>query len=167
MLIVRYSAFFKADQSSGRNYAELALSLMTVERNVAPFVDIKVVIYTLAEHRPSVEALLAHFGFASEIMALDEMMPDRYQENVAFANSLSNLTEVDRICSVRMLTDFEFLDSSSHRLLIGTDVFFLDCPQEIFAFVWGPHKDHSILFMQDLFTFGGAEYGIRYYHPRS
>lgn len=165
MLTIRYAAFFAADQSNPKLYSELALSLLTVDRHVAPYLDITVRIHTISPFVAAAEALCRHFSFPFEVVALDRIEGGRFEENAEFANALGNLTEIDRFCVIRMLSDFALLDDDGFRLLIGADVFFLDCPQEVFAFVWGPGDGKRVLYMQDLHSFSGAEYGIRYYHP--
>jgi hypothetical protein len=165
MLTIRYAAFFAADRTNPKLYSELALSLMTLDRHVAPYLDLVVRIHTIGPYVAAAEKLCANFSFRSEVVALDRVIGGRFEENAEFANSLSNLTEVDRFCVIRMLSDFALLDDDGFRLLIGTDIFFLDCPQEVFAFVWGPGDGNRVLYMQDLHSFSGAEYGIRYYHP--
>jgi hypothetical protein len=165
MLLIRYAAFYNADKSNEKYKAELALSLLTVELFLSPYIDTKIVIYTLSQYKPSFERLCLNYKVDIDVIDIDVRLGDRHIENANFAGSIVNSSEVDRICVVRMLTDFEILDKTAYRLLIGSDVFFLSVPQDVLSYVWGPSPDKKVLFMQDLYTFSGAEYSIRYYNP--
>ncbi|MCP1216157.1 hypothetical protein NKW53_08785 [Acetobacter orientalis] len=165
MLIVRYSAFFNADISSGNKYFELVISLMTVNKFLQPYVGLKVIIYTMHSYKKSFEVLLEKYGFSYEVWDLDAMHPQFWHNSVEFSKSLSNLTEIDKICTVRMLSDFHLLDKNAYRLLIGADVYFLGIPDEVLGFVWSgsAEKKEKILYMRDMYTFGGFEYKIRHW----
>ena len=167
MLVVRYSAFFDENVHNRKYYNELTLSLITLERFVCNFINVEVIIYTLSQYQKSIEKLISYFSLRFRIIVLDIDLPEKYAENREFANSLSNMSDVDRLCVMRMLTDFYILDNNAYRLLIGTDIFFLDCPQELLSFVWGggANRDAKVLYMRDMYTFAGKEYKIRYFHP--
>lgn len=167
MIVVRYSAFFDEKVNNGSYYNELTLSLITLKNFVFKFTDVEIVFYTLSQYHKAIERLMSYFTFNFKIIVLDVDFSEKYAKNREFANSLSNLTDVDRSCVVRMLTDFDVLDKNTYRLLIGTDIFFLKCPQELLSFVWSgdAKRDSKVIYMMDVNTFAGQRYKLRYYNP--
>jgi hypothetical protein len=164
VLHVRYCAFFAASRTQS-SCVELLLSLLTLEQHVAPYIDLRVVIYTLAVYRDGLQRLSSHFKFPFSIVALDIEFAAKYAEWSAVANSIQHALPVDRLCVVRMFADFHILPVHEHRLMIGCDVFFLKVPQELLAFVWRARKTYKVLYLSDVYSFAGVPYRLRYYHP--
>lgn len=162
MLIVRYNVFFPETEF---NYFELALSLTTLDAYVGPYIPMRVIIYTLERFKPYLTRLCSSFRFEHRVVALDRDHPDLYARNTEFAATIKNCLPVDRICINRMLCDFELLPADTHRLLIGTDIFFLDVPQEVLAFVWSEDPKEKVLYAFDNTTFGGVKYKLTHYRP--
>jgi len=164
VLHVRYSAFFPVSRTES-NCVELLLSLLTLEQRVAPYIDLRVVIYTLTIYRAGFQRLSTQFKIPFSIIALDTEFAAKYAEWTAVANSIQHALPVDRLCIVRLFADFHVLPADEHRLMIGCDVFFLEVPQELLAFIWKGKKKSKVLYLSDAYSFAGVPYRLRYYHP--
>jgi hypothetical protein len=163
-LYVRYCAFFPISGSE-QMAMELALSLVTLERQVAPYVDICVIIYTLSAHKESHLGFCANFKFSTRVIALDAEYIEEFSRWQQIATEIKNKTATDQLCIIRMLADFHILPADAHRLLIGCDIFFLDIPQEVLRFVWDQEKEAKVLYMMDVYSFAGVPYRLRHYKP--
>jgi len=165
MLYVRYSALFPVVRT--QSYCvELLLSLLSLEQRVARYLDLCVVIYTLADFKQGFLNLCTHFDFPTRVIALDEEYASLYKCWNDFASTIRQKMQVDQLCIIRMLADFHILPPSEHRLLTGCDIFFLDVPQELLRFVWKEKKKKKVLYLQDVFSSAGVPYRLRYYpHP--
>lgn len=164
MLHVRYCAFFPVSRSES-GCVELLLSLVTLENKVLPYLDLQVVLYTSSLYRASYVELLCQFSFTARVIALDVEFATEYTRWESIAAGIQHKAEVDRRCIVRMLADFHILPRDSFRLLIGTDIFFLDVPQELLSFVWQRNPQEKVRYMVDHYSFAGVPYQLRYFHP--
>ena len=159
-LIVRYQLL--GDDTSGllpdkARVAELVCSLTSIKLYVQPHWPVRIVLYTLPQHRARLSGILECLGF-SDFLVLDVIDP----EDQAFADSIVHGTAIDRFCVRRMLTDFRVLPVDSFRLLLGTDCYFFRPPSELFAFL-SQACDAQVLYMVDNLTFAGELYRLRYF----
>lgn len=162
MLYVRYSAFFPVLRTESY-CVELLLSLLSLEQRVARYLDIYVIIYTLAAFKPDFLRLCGYFEFPTRVIALDEEFAREYKRWNDFATTILLKMQVDQLCIIRMFADFHILPPSEHRLLTGCDIFFLDVPQELLRFVWQENKSKKVLYLQDVFSSAGIPYRLRYH----
>ncbi len=159
-LTLRYCALFGAHTETERQYGEFCLSAASVKHFLAPYVDLSIVLYTLPEYAESVQRVLNQLDLRHEIELLDNV------EDAQFADSIEHCQPIDRICIRRMLQDFRALDDDSFRLLMGTDCFLLGVPDEVISFTWNPRRERMVLYAQDVTTFGGVPYKLRYWRGR-
>ena len=160
MLIVRYSAQFSPLPGDGK-VRELLVSLATIEFYVLPYVDLTIVLYCRSDDEAAYSRLLNAFQFNWRLHKLED--GTQAVSDLAFAQSLVHCEAVDRLCVLRMINDFRVLDPKAHRLLLGTDVFFLGVPDELLKFSWTDHPVLKVLYMVDTSTFRGDPYRLRYY----
>ena len=163
-LYVRYCAFFPITRAQDIAI-ELLLSVASLEQQVSRYAKITLVFYTLSAHKQNYLDLCSMFSFPSRVIALDEEYASELTRWEEIANEIKHKTQTDHRCIVRMLADFHILPTDQHRLLIGCDIFFLDVPQELLAFIWNPVKQAKVLYMTDVNSFGGTPYRLRYYKP--
>lgn len=167
-LVVRYAAMFDGSSDSPRDkerLAEFAFSLLSLKKNVAAYIPCHIVIYTASEFRPRLQWLMELTGHENvSFVGLRTTQTER------LAGALQNLTAIDRICVMRLLTDFTRLDtltdSRSPRLLVGTDIYFLRPPVEVLKFVSNGRtreREPTVLYMIDNFNFRGLPYRLRYW----
>lgn len=161
MLKVRYSAQFEPS-SDNLYYRELALSLVTLQHFVAAYADVSVVLYVKSKHKEKFAKLISLFDFECELVAPEE--GPHFAADYQFAQSVTHCEEVDRICIRRMLTDFRDLNINDHRLLLGSDVFFLAIPDDLLQFYWSYSGENRILYMADTTNFRGSPYKLRFFN---
>jgi hypothetical protein len=154
-LIVRYSALFGADRDGALR--ELALSAAGVRAFVAPHVPIQPVVYTLPEHQDVHQRLFAALGLGARVVVLED------PQAAAFADSIEHCLPVDRICIRRMLADFTLLPTDHHRLLVGTDCFFLAPPEEVLSHARTDAPAAKVLYAVDNLTWDGERYRLRFW----
>lgn len=159
-MIVRYQMF--CDDKSGNiadeaRVAELVCSLTSLKLHVEPFLQIRVVIFTLPRHQARLEQILNLFQFRES-----SVLDTSNSENEEFAATIVHCAPVDRLCIRRMLADFSILPSTQFRLLLGTDIIFLRPPVELINFVKGP-KGKQVLYLADTPSFEGALYRLSYH----
>ncbi|WP_263373092.1 hypothetical protein [Granulicella aggregans] len=163
-LYVRYCAFFPITRTQDIAI-ELLLSVTTLEEQVSRYANITLVFYTLSAYKQNYLDLCAMFSFPSRVIALDEEYASELTRWEEIANEIKHKTKTDHRCIIRMFADFHILPPDQHRLLIGCDIFFLKVPQEVLAFTWNPNKQAKVLYMADMFSFGGTLYKLRHYKP--
>ncbi len=163
-LYVRYCAFFPITRAQDIAI-ELLLSVASLEQQVSRYAKITLVFYTLSAHKQNYLDLCSMFSFPSRVIALDEEYASELTRWEEIANEIKHKTQTDHRCIVRMLADFHILPADQDRLLIGCDIFFLDVPQELLAFIWNPVKQAKVLYMTDVNSFAGSLYKLRYYKP--
>ncbi len=160
-LTVRYSALFPSDPTQA-SLKELVLSLTTLEAHVAPYVDLKVILYVSRSDLRSYERVTRRFPLPITLLPLDDLAD--FAADVEFANGIQHCETVDRICILRLLNDFRHIPVSANRLFVGCDVFFVAPPDEILSACWSTSRTGDLLYMVDGHTFGGAMYTLRHFH---
>jgi hypothetical protein len=158
-ILIRYSALFddrSDDPKDIERVAELLCSLLSLQLFLLPYVDYYLIIYTLEPYIQRLQELLNLLKIKLfSFIIIDD------QKDIAFSESIKNCSWVDRICIRRMLTDFRELPSHTFRLLMGTDCYFFNVPQEIIAYTWNQNPDYKVYYMIDNLTFGGKPYKLR------
>lgn len=159
--IIRYSAWF--GMQDRYRWRQLTFAMTTMKRFILPYLDAELVVYTLQRHQPDLARMAEYLELPFQIVAIDADA-DRWREVSDFANSIQHCSEVDRICIVRMLTDFHLLPPDSCRLLVDTDFYFLRPPDELLQFCWaGGEAGTKVLFATDNYTFGGHHYELPFF----